>query len=344
VTARRLTVLVLGVGGNVSQGILKSLHAGSLPCRVLAGCVSPLSAGLYLADRGFISPYAQSPEFLPWLEQTYAEEGVDIVLSGVEPVLEAIAGNPVFSCLVSPPDVLRIGQDKLATARWLAEQGFDAPRSAGADDAEGVARLAEELGFPLVAKPRRGKGSADVALVHDERHLELVRARPDVVVQEHLVGEEYTVGVVCDTDGEPRGSLAMRRELEAGTTYRAEAGDFPEARDYAERIARALGPQGPVNVQLRMVDGRPVAFELNVRFSGTTPLRARLGFNEVEASLRHFALGEPLELPSVTEGLVLRYWNEIYVAPAARAQIEQTGRLDDPRADPATVEDWGLRQ
>jgi carbamoyl-phosphate synthase large subunit len=123
--------------------------------------------------------------------------------------------------------------------------------------------------------------------------------------------------------------MAMRRVLEAGTTVRAEAGDFPELRAYAESIARALRPVGPLNVQLREVDGRPVAFELNVRFSGTTPVRARLGFNEVEATLRHLLRGEPLSLPLVAEGTMVRYWNEIYPARDSGS---------------ATVEDWGMER
>ena len=39
------TVLVLGVGGNVSQGILKSIAAGALPCRVVAACITPIGRG-----------------------------------------------------------------------------------------------------------------------------------------------------------------------------------------------------------------------------------------------------------------------------------------------------------
>ena len=38
-----INVLVLGVGGNVSQGILKALAASKLQCRVIGGCVSSLS-------------------------------------------------------------------------------------------------------------------------------------------------------------------------------------------------------------------------------------------------------------------------------------------------------------
>jgi len=34
-----LQVLVLGVGGNVSQGILKALAASKIPCRVIGACI-----------------------------------------------------------------------------------------------------------------------------------------------------------------------------------------------------------------------------------------------------------------------------------------------------------------
>jgi carbamoyl-phosphate synthase large subunit len=95
-------------------------------------------------------------------------------------------------------------------------------------------------------------------------------------------------------------------------------------------------------VQLRLVDGRPVPFELNVRFSGTTPMRVQLGFNEVEAALRHFVLGEDeLPLADVEEGVVLRYWNEMYVSSEAAAELQDGGELKDPRAHARFTEPWG---
>ena len=151
--------------------------------------------------------------------------------------------------------------------------------------------------------------------------------RSGLVVQEHLSGEEFSVGCVCDADGAVQGSFAMRREVRHGTTFVAEAAPFREVSEYAERIARALHPSGPVNVQLRVVDGEPVAFELNVRFSGTTPMRVRFGFDEVGACLRHFVLGEELRVEPGSHGTVLRYWNELYL-PANEAPF---------------VEDWGMR-
>jgi len=345
-----LTVLVLGVGGNVGQGILKALDQADLECRVLAACVSPLGAGLYGADRSFVSPRADHEEFLPWLTAVCVDESVDAVLSGSEPVLDALARHAEqlrtdtgALSVVSRPDVLEVGGDKLRTARWLEQQGLAFPRSADRDDDAALSALAAECGFPLVAKPRAGKGAVGVSTIADEDALGCLERGAGVMVQEHLEGEEFTVGCLSDRDGQVAAAVAMRRELMQGTTYRAEAGEFREVRAEAMAIARALRPAGPLNVQLRVAGGRPVAFDLNVRFSGTTPARARLGFNEVEAALRHFVRGEPIEPAEVTQGTVLRYWNELYVPAEASEELARSGRLDDPRAHPAVVEDWGMK-
>lgn len=182
--------------------------------------------------------------------------------------------------------------------------------------------------------------------IRTSRELEFAAGRPDYVVEE-LLGkqdEEYTAGCFCDSNGRARGAIVMRRELQCGTTVRAVVGEFPGIRAEAIRIAEELRPMGPCNIQIRTTNGRPVCFEINVRFSGTTPLRARLGFNEVHEALSHFVLGnEAKDMPSVTRGIALRYWNEMYVDPEAHSILEREGRLDDPAAYKLLVEDYGKR-
>lgn len=347
----RLTVLVLGVGGNVSQGILKALALSALPCRVVGACVSPLSLGLYTVDRAYVSPQANDPAFLDWLLNVCRDEGVQAILSGVEPVLDALAPHAETirrqtgaRCIVSDPAVLAIGDDKLVTSQWLEAHGCNFPRSAASEDEAGIARLVAACGYPLIAKPRTGKGRHGFIAIHNAADLAYAASQRGYLVQEHLgdADAEYTAGCFSDRDGRVRGTIVMRRDLQEGTTYRAEVGAFPDVRAEAARIAAALRPMGPCNIQIRMAGGRPVCFEINVRFSGTTPLRAHFGFNDVEAALRQYVLGEPTaDLPLVTSGIALRYWNEMYVDPAAAITLRRTGRLDAPRDFPLSVEMYG---
>jgi len=348
----KLCVLVLGVGGNVSQGILKALALSTLPVRVVGACVSPLSAGLYTTDTSYISPPANAPEFVPWLLDLCHKEGVQAILSGVEPVVailsqhaESIRELTGAICIVSTPECLAISDDKLTTCQWLEQNGFNFPRYADAADTTGVQRLVEACGYSLIAKPRRGKGAHGIFKLVNDDDLAYAQRRGGAVIQEYLGDEtsEYTVGCFCDRDGELRGTLVLHREILEGTTYRAQAGEFPEVRAEAGRIARALKPMGPCNIQLRVADGRAVCFEINGRFSGTTPVRARLGFNEVEAALRHFVLSEQVDLPLVTQGVMLRYWNEMYPDAGATELLQRDGRLETPEEFELVVEDYGVQ-
>ena len=352
-TQQRLTVLVLGVGGNVSQGILKALALSELPCRVVGADVDPMKWGLYTVDRAYVSPRADDVGFLEWLVEICVREGVQAVLSGAEAVLPALAQDAKALrersgavAIVSEPRVLAIGDDKLLTSQWLERHGFVGPPYAASEDEAGLSDLAAQYGFPLIAKGRNQGGSRDLIHIRDEADLAYVAVKTGYVVQQYVGDEasEYTVGSFSDRDGQVRGAIAMHRRLQEGTTVDAEVGEFPAVRQEAIRIAEALRPMGPCNIQARLVDGRSMCFEINVRFSGTTPVRAQLGFNEVEEALRHFVLGTPArDLPLVTRGLMIRYWNETYVDEGARDSLERTGRLDDPHGYRLRTEDYGTR-
>ncbi|HEX9189805.1 MAG TPA: ATP-grasp domain-containing protein [Vicinamibacteria bacterium] len=348
-----MNLLVLGVGGNVSQGILKALARGSLPHRVVGACVRASSLGLYTVDEARLCPYADDPAFEGWLFETCRREKVQGVLSGVEAVLERLAAcaerlrqETGAVAIVSPPDRLAIGSDKLRTCQWLEANGLHFPRYAAVEDEAAVDRLVAAAGLPLVAKPRHGRRSMGLIEVRDEADLRYARTRPGYVLQENLgtPDTEYTVGCVGDREGRVRGVIVLHREILGGSTHQAEAGLFPAVREEARRVATALRPLGPCNIQMRESAGRPVSFEINVRFSGTTPARVQLGFDEVGAVVRHFVLGEEMpELPVVTSGLMLRYLNEMYVDPAACRALEQAGVAGD-LGGAARLEDFGLRR
>ena len=334
------TVLVLGAGGNVSQGIIKALAFCRPRPRVVAACVDPYAAGLYAADIALISPYATDVAFLPWLMDTCEEQGIDGVMSGVEAVLTVLSSHAAeierqtgSRCVVSPPAALEVGHDKLETVRWLAQRGLPHPDSAPADDHDDLDRLVSACGFPLIAKPRVGKGSAGVAAVASADALRPFRGRADYILQQRLEGDEFTAATFSDRDGGLRGTACMRRSLAFGTTVHAEVGGFPAVRAAAGEIAATLRPVGPANMQMRLHEGRPVCFEINVRFSGTAPIRAHFGFNDVEAALLHLVQGEPpRDLPDATPGHAIRYWSEVYVEPAGIGMLLGGRTLDPPLA------------
>src|SRR5262249_7203491 len=154
-----------------------------------------------------------------------------------------------------------------------------------------------------------------VRIVHSRAELErALEGQANVIIQE-CVGtpdEEYTAGTLT-FDGRCNASIVMRRELRDGNTYRAFADQYPELNRAVRVLAERLGPEGPANFQFRLDRDRAKVFEINARFSGTTPLRALVGFNEVELTLRHVLLGESVVQPEVQPRVILRHWSETVV-------------------------------
>lgn len=333
----RLTVAVTGVGGGVGQSIIKALRMSTLECRIVAADANSLAAGLYRADVAYVLPPANSPTYVEQVIQMCHAEGVDALFPGSDPELPALArGKPTIEAetgarvIISSERVIEIGNDKWATAQFLAEHGLPHAASVVPEPGETLERFLAEHPFPLVLKPRHGSASRGVFVVSSRAELEaLLPQVPEPVLQE-LVGnpeEEYTCGLFADADGTLLGVITARRELLTGTTYRAWVADFPDVRREVERIGRVLCPFGPCNVQLRRTSQGPIAFEINPRCSGTTAIRAYHGWNEPEAALRRFLLEEPVKL-SFRPGMALRYWNEVYLEMSEAEQLRMYRRAE----------------
>ena len=226
------------------------------------------------------------------------------------PAWEARFGTRV---VVSSPEVVRIADDKYLTYQFLRQRGFAVPASCLAGE---EAALLERVGFPLIVKPRIGARSVGVVKVQDREALaRAVAGGGDVVIQECVAtdADEYTAGALV-FDGVCRASIVMRRDLRDGNTYRAYVAAYPELDRQVRRLAEALAPHGPANFQFRVgADGLAKVFEINGRFSGTTPFRMRAGFNEVEMTLRHLVFGEPVQQPVIRPMTILRHFEETVV-------------------------------
>ena len=318
-----MKALVTGAGAVLGQGIIKSLRQSTLDCTLIAADPNPLSSGLYWADAAYRLPMAHDPAFGERIDQLLDRERPDVVLVGTDVELaffaeqrqrlEALFGTHV---IVSDSRVVAIADDKLETARFFQRAGLNPPRSVCGQDDEGVEELVAEIGFPLVVKPRVGARSVGVSVVRNRDALQQARADREGLVVQECVGDpdsEYTASVLF-FDGDVQASIVMRRDLRDGNTYRAYTGDYAELNEQVRSLGRALRPHGPANFQFRTdKQGEPRVFEINARFSGTTPLRAMAGFNEVEMCIRHLLFGTPIVQPEIRSGVILRYLDEMFV-------------------------------
>jgi len=327
---RPVRVLITGVaGGSIGEQVYKALRRGRHRYEITVTNVSLSLTAVAQAEHSAVLPPADSEEYAGALLDLVRQEGVEFLVPGSEPELIQISRNrDLFShagvrLLINSEEVIATGIDKLRTNRQLQEKGFSVPQTFSIHQVGELQGM--EARFPCVIKPATGSGSTAAFLAQTQDELEffvryLLNNGYQPLVQEYTgnADSEYTVGVLHHPDGSLAGSVALHRKILSGLSNRlrvpnrtanSELGSvlalstgitqgtvvsFPALRHQAETIASALGSVGPLNIQGRWDGERFLPFEINPRFSGTTSIRAMVGFNEPEI-LIDWHLGIPHE-------------------------------------------------
>jgi carbamoyl-phosphate synthase large subunit len=324
-------VLVTAAGSVVGEGILKCLRLASskkdapVKYRIVATDASPLAAGLYRGDKGILVPLADAADYIDSMIKVARKEGAKAIFVGSDEELgpmtrsrRQIEEETGAAVIVNPPEVLFAARDKWETFVALRKLGLPHAKSALP---EGMDSFIRENAFPLVVKPREGHGSIGFHVVRDREGAQdaisfIQQLGWHPLLQEFLGDgdQEFTTGVIVDARGKGViSSIAMRRTLKGGQTYKAFVDDFNDVRRSAEEVAVKLGCRGPLNVQARMVGDQLKVFELNPRISASSPIRAVAGVNEPDILYRNAVLGEKMRVSSYEKIACFRYWNEVYV-------------------------------
>lgn len=331
-------ILVTGAGAVLGQGIIRLLQVSAFDKKIFTTDPEPRSAGHYLSDHALTVPMAKDPNYIARIEALVEKHQIDFILVGTDVELPIFAKYKEhffskFNCrvIVSSEEVVAIANDKYLTAEFLRKNGFPFPYSVMANNKEGLLEIAEKFGFPLFAKPVDGARSMGLKKIENEQELlELYNPDSNLVVQQYLPDDlgEFTTGCTV-VNGECKAIVTLRRDLKDGNTYRAYIDDQTSKYDKTiKEIAEVLKPDGPVNFQFRVVDGQPIVFEINGRYSGTTPIRQFFGYNEVEALLKYHLFGEEIVMPELKEGMVMRMWADLFVGKDQMEHFDKTKQAD----------------
>jgi carbamoyl-phosphate synthase large subunit len=241
--------------------------------------VNPLSPTVYAADRSFPVPLSDAPTYLDVIAEICRAASITLIIPTIDDELTRFAeSRERFAALgvrvvVSPAETTTVCNDKHLTSRALHRAGIATVPTYLPDE------LPLDPVFPLFIKPRFGRGSVGAFPVRCERELAFfLDYVADPVVQPFLDGPEFTIDVLCDFAGEPLSVVPRERVvIRAGVVDRGRTVGDPRLIDLGLSCARALTFVGAVNIQCRIVNGQPIVFEINPRFSGGIPLTIASG-------------------------------------------------------------------
>jgi carbamoyl-phosphate synthase large subunit len=254
--------------------------------RVLAVDVEPLlSAACGVADCVLRVPRCTDPSFAATIGEIVRAERVQLIIPTIDTELAAYAAARVQLrelgawVSVSTPEVVAMARDKLATAERLAAGGIAVARTAPLATARANPGL---FPGPVVLKPRGGSASIGMRRLGSLAELGASGDADDpLIIQEHLVGPEYTVNLFFDRGGSLRSVVPhLRLEVRAGEVSKARTVRDRRLVDQAVRLSAFLnGAVGSLCYQAIDVapDAEPRVIEVNARFGGGYPVTHRAG-------------------------------------------------------------------
>lgn len=324
-----LSILVTSAGRRVAllTCIRESAKRLGVEVKLLAVDARPeSSAACYIADNAFTVPSCASPDFESVFIELCSRERVGLVIPTIDTELQVLArlaprlaltGTQIAISDVSTIDLLR---NKQRATEHIRSRGLSVPRTVMAAS---VLDDPAAWSWPLYVKPIAGSSSVGAMPVTDAATLDtLVRQRGDLIAQELVPGDEYTINLYFDRAGTLRSVVPHQRlEVRAGEVSKGITRKDPRLIELGRAFARAVsGLRGAICIQAFLgSEENAIAkvTDFNARFGGGYPIAHAAGA-EFTTWLIDEALGKTRswgKLDSFQDGLLmLRYDEAVFVS------------------------------
>ncbi|OOL19044.1 carbamoyl phosphate synthase large subunit [Bombella intestini] len=201
-----------------------------------------------------------------------------------------------ITLLGTPADAIDRAEDRERFQAMLRKLGLRQPRNGIARTPDEALKIAEEVGYPVVARPSYVLGGRAMEIVYDKAGLSnylntVLRAAGEEVATgpvllDHYLNEAIEADVDCIADGHDVYVAGVMEHIEeAGIHSGDSACSLPpytlspalvtELKAQTEAMARELGIRGLMNVQFAIKDDEVFVLEVNPRASRTVPFVAK---------------------------------------------------------------------
>lgn len=315
----KIRVLVTSAGTASAISVIKALKKQEqVPVIIYATDMDPMAAGLFLADHYFISPAANSKEYIPTLVAALQKHEIKAVIPIYSKEIRVIAEHAAMlsevggGTFLPDPKTIDLCNDKIAIAAVLQNTGIRLPVSyATPSDVPSDA-------YPVFFKPNFSSSSAGAQAVDNRTDLERIyKASPGGIIQQLIKGKEVTVDIFCDASSNPMViAPRIRLAVKSGQTVKGETIDPQPFGEAVKKICALVKMKGVCNIQFFVTGNELIFLEINPRFAaGGLMLTVASGANIpllvlksiLGLTIRH---EECITTPGVK---MTRFWEEIII-------------------------------
>jgi carbamoyl-phosphate synthase large subunit len=265
------------------------------------------------ADSRIEIAFANSKNYLESIKSVCDKNEIDLIVPSVDEELmqfDSFLNKDVTEVFLPNKDFVRIMLDKYTCAKAIKSTGLSGPKTFT------VAR-ASEIGFPLIVKPKTGRGSRGVRIVNSLKELNAYKIlyptnEEDLIVQELAIGTEYTVLVSANKKGQLNAIIPVKVDQKIGITIQAKIDMNNLIIEYAKKFHSHYRTSGIYNIQCILTQSGVVyPFEINPRISTTFCLSVAAGFDPFELYFNETS-EEKIFTPSNELSLQRNWVNNIY--------------------------------
>lgn len=315
-----LLILSAGTRNKVVQYFRKALDGKGI---VIATDMSALAPAIYEADKHYIVPPMNKPEYLGIILDICKKENVSGVLSLIDPELSLLAEHrDEFEALGSTVigssfELCEMSLDKFQMYNWLVSHGYKCAKSymdkeVFFDDID-----AGLIQYPVFVKPARGSASISISKVYDRETVELLFAHEDgLMIQEFLDGQEIGADVYIDMISHEVVSIFTKKKLKMRAGETDKAVSFKDDKLFAliERFVKEVGYSGQIDIDIFEVNGEYYISEVNPRFGGGYPHAYESGADHMKLILNNLdGKRNEKHIGDYRDGTYMMKFNEVMI-------------------------------
>jgi carbamoyl-phosphate synthase large subunit len=278
-------ILFTSVGRRVSliRYFREAINRLQLPGKIITADCQKNAPAYFIGDCQELVPPVNHPNYIKRLLELCDRHRVKLLIPLIDTELSLLAHHKKdfeamgVTPLVSSIQTNKICIDKRNTYGFFKKFGVKTPEIFSPE----VILNAPQAKYPFIIKPADGSSSIGVTKIRNSHELEFFyNYIPNAIIQEFVIGQEYTFDVLVDLKGVvqivvPR----MRLETRAGEISKGITVKNYELINAAKKVVNSLpGAVGCITVQCFLQPDGDIKFiEINPRFGGGFPLAYQAG-------------------------------------------------------------------
>tara|TARA_B110001454_G_scaffold169070_1_gene159338 strand:- start:2475 stop:3443 length:969 start_codon:yes stop_codon:yes gene_type:complete len=306
----KIRIIKTSVGSVGKVTLIRELQKSGV--FVIGTDMNPMSSGLYIADKKYLVPKGNKPNFLQSMIDICKIEKPNLILPDDEFESLTLSENKnLFEkmgiILLCPDfDIIKTCFDKKKTKILLNSINIPTPKIFTSKNAQ----------FPCIIKPNFGSGSEDVYLVRNENDLKFYISKVESpLIEEYIQGEEFSIDILSDLNSEPLSIIPrLRIQTESGISTKSIIKNEQTIINFCKKISKELKLKGPSCVQCIKNKSGIKFIEINNRFGGGSILSIYACKSIIKNLIKIAKKEKPISDFEVKDGLtMLRYYNEVFL-------------------------------